>query len=773
MKSFLLIAAICCASVSIAQISASFDAGSISFQTIEGDDGNSYALLKAGGLYNYAEPGMPFMPVKFFTFLVPADKQLTNLRVSNSNSTFTTLTVPIYPGQEPSPDPDIVAPFVEPDASVYGSDLRYPAMNSKAFIADIGWYGSNKLVTVGVHLSGYYPAQGYLYYYSHISLTATYTSASGLPAIQRRPQQRWDEEIAYLKQKVVNPEKVEEYYAYNNSLFNTLKSDGDNYEYIIVCPDELCPAFDEFLFWKRRKGVNAGIVKLSTILNTYSGDLISGIYDGPGKLRQYLREKWGNGLKYALIVGDASNSPVRLDAGNTSTDYYFSELTGDWDFDNDKKIGEFGDDKADYYPEVAVGRLLCTTIEEATNWVRKAFIYEQNPGLGDASYLTKSLFISADEFYTEPDSIIPYLPEEFTCKRISERPSAEADPVFGPTGKEVIDELSKGYGFFGSFVHGSRNTLHLAYDSVARKGATRFCITAEDWQGSPSNENGNGLDNLTNYSKPSVYFGMSCSVVPLNKTKSTEGSQNVGEGFVNNKGGGVAFLGGIANLYSYETGNMFRVFVKGLGTENISNKFGNLLQYAKDTLLVTTMRTDQYGNKYIGKATRDRILYFSYYHTLIGCPEMEMWAGSPKQVGTVNVSKNGTKLSVTLSSLTGAKICVCSADGKSYYEVRQLAESENEATFENVPDNYLVTITKQGYLPLMIDDNYIQNETFTECTLNYSTNPLIGYDVTNTKAYGEVVIKSDGCLILNNPETVKIKNGFKIEIGGKFVIKQQ
>lgn len=152
---------------------------------------------------------------------------------------------------------------------------------------------------------------------------------------------------------------------------------------------------------------------------------------------------------------------------------------------------------------------------------------------------------------------------------------------------------------------------------------------------------------------------------------------------------------------------------------------------------------------------------------------MEMWAGSPKQVGTVNVSKNGTKLSVTLSSLTGAKICVCSADGKSYYEVRQLAESENEATFENVPDNYLVTITKQGYLPLMIDDNYIQNETFTECTLNYSTNPLIGYDVTNTKAYGEVVIKSDGCLILNNPETVKIKNGFKIEIGGKFVIKQQ
>ncbi|KYK37059.1 MAG: hypothetical protein AYK19_07620 [Theionarchaea archaeon DG-70-1] len=80
-------------------------------------------------------------------------------------------------------------------------------------------------------------------------------------------------------------------------------------------------------------------------------------------------------VKYVLLIGDPDpDDPTTGDtfgdlpmmmcwpnpgstADQTPTDYYYADLTGNWDFDGDSMYGEFGEDAVDFGPEVYVGRI--------------------------------------------------------------------------------------------------------------------------------------------------------------------------------------------------------------------------------------------------------------------------------------------------------------------------------------------------------------------------------------------------------------------------------
>lgn len=80
-------------------------------------------------------------------------------------------------------------------------------------------------------------------------------------------------------------------------------------------------------------------------------------------------------IKYVLLIGDPDpDDPTAADsfgdvpmmmcwpnpgsaADQTPTDYYYADLTGNWDFDGDTMYGEFGQDTVDFGPEVYVGRI--------------------------------------------------------------------------------------------------------------------------------------------------------------------------------------------------------------------------------------------------------------------------------------------------------------------------------------------------------------------------------------------------------------------------------
>ena len=73
-------------------------------------------------------------------------------------------------------------------------------------------------------------------------------------------------------------------------------------------------------------------------------------------------------LQYGLLIGDPDPAigdvPMMMcwpnpgsAADRTPTDYFFADLTGNWDSDGDTMYGEFAEDAVDFGPEVYIGRI--------------------------------------------------------------------------------------------------------------------------------------------------------------------------------------------------------------------------------------------------------------------------------------------------------------------------------------------------------------------------------------------------------------------------------
>ena len=133
------------------------------------------------------------------------------------------------------------------------------------------------------------------------------------------------------------------------------------YDYVIITTDELASALNNFTQWKESMGYSVKIVTTSWIESNFEGK------DLPEKIRNFLidrYEQWG--IDYVLIVGSRDKIPMRecypvakyhVKDYMVPTDYYYADLTGNWDADNDGYFGEIIQDKPDFYPEVYVGRI--------------------------------------------------------------------------------------------------------------------------------------------------------------------------------------------------------------------------------------------------------------------------------------------------------------------------------------------------------------------------------------------------------------------------------
>ena len=145
--------------------------------------------------------------------------------------------------------------------------------------------------------------------------------------------------------------------------------------YAIVIPDVLSSAstrLEGFVKVKEAQGLAVTIVK--------DADRAAiKIKDGEGdaeRIRGWLQQNYkALNLTYLLLVGNPDprrpGVPMKLvspllkdlttDEKEAPSDYYYADLTGNWDLDGDGKFGEYPDDKGDagvdFTPEVLVGRI--------------------------------------------------------------------------------------------------------------------------------------------------------------------------------------------------------------------------------------------------------------------------------------------------------------------------------------------------------------------------------------------------------------------------------
>jgi hypothetical protein len=207
-------------------------------------------------------------------------------------------------------------------------------------------------------------------------------------------------------------------------------------------------------------------------------------------IRRWLQGNYVSlGIKYVLLIGDpnpdSGDVPMKacwaaVGAGYATefpTDYYFADLTGNWDLNGNGLYGEYPFDTApggvDLAPEVIVGRIPCYGhIDELDAILQKLMAYET--ASGDVSWRKNGLIPGAILYYAQEDGsgsargdsaawanackVDIFDAAGGACVRMFEKEGLEPTGDYCElplTNENLMTEWKKGYGFVTWSGHGS------------------------------------------------------------------------------------------------------------------------------------------------------------------------------------------------------------------------------------------------------------------------------------------------------------------------------
>ncbi len=563
-----------------------------------------------GGLI-LATPGVPQLGYKTVKLVLPSDKIVTGYSIELSEPVSIGATsIDYVVGDLKTGNYPADTAFM-PDETIYGSNEIYPAKRIE--ILNKGNWGDIHLVNLAAYPIGYRPLSGEIILYPKITVHFE---------LQAKPF-----EFGLNPKSDIVAYKSVQKSASNKPEIPTiigLPPAGDPpiiptsipmAEYLIITSGAIAPGFYPFLEWKNQKGVPTDLVLIEDILATVSG------VDPAEQLRNYLIQAYNDGIRWVLLGGDEDVVPIRyLYPGNVNgyepglnyqqiSDMYYSDLSGDWDVDGDGVWGESYQDNPDIFPELYVGRVPARNMSQAQIWGNKAILYEKYPGNGDPSYLTKALFITADQMrdYGQHYVLAELIPNSFTVdvNRLEEMPSGGSPLPTGPYGYEVINIMNEGWGFISNLNHGSPEwyaSKSQGYNNYGWSGV--WSTIVPNWGAC------GGLIQLTTNNQPAIHYSISCDLGALDFDKGILSPNpyattvTYAEAYLFEPGGGVAFLGNTRWGWVSSSYNLERKFLTHIFNDSTSR-----ISEAE-----ALSKIDYPSYRDIG-----------YGHTLFGDPEMCMW----------------------------------------------------------------------------------------------------------------------------------------------------
>lgn len=689
--------------------------------------------------------GHPELPVFHHSMTIADNTIVDSVHVVLSNETSGILTYPLRPIQPPV----VIGSFIEKhsfafDENVYGTDATIPSNNLLNYSVDQARDG--KFLSMAIIPFRYNP------------VTNEYTAYS-------------DAEVEIYTHE-------EKHHIKSNTRSNNIGIPF--YEYVIVTSPQLLSAFEPFAHWKRAKGYNVGIVSINDILNNpnlANGDEISNINDDAGKLRQYFIHSYDSiQTQYALLAGDSSIIPIRYGYGkcittytSTPSDFYYSELNSNWDENNNGIYGEEADN-VDYGAEIYVGRLLCSSTDEVTNWTKKVLQYEINPGNGNYAYLGRALFSQTDQLQKsqlaesvkrklEKDSInrVNYI----NCTILNEYPSYNYPTPTAPLGNDIIDSINNiHYGILGNFNHGGPLSYGVATHGVGDYGPNyHHVICAMDsydsgfWAYSSIVDYGNGFDNLTNSVYPAIFYSVSCKNMPFDMFEMYEDTYNLGRIFTcRSEGGGPAYLGNTRDGITTSSTSLFKYFIDSIFVNIHNNHLG--IAEAKSKFC-------------------SHVNYMRHVHNLLGCPEMSLYTRVPSTFENliVNQTENHMIVSAGADSIE-SRICLSGYINNVYRQF--VYTNRSNVQFDTIPETYTLVVSKPNYIPYIHtnDTCFLQNSTISDSrTYGGCSTFCIGSDISPLQPYGNITIENGGSATINVGDKVVIKNDFEVKLGGTLDIR--
>lgn len=700
--------------------------------------------------------GLPELPTFYYSLKIADNIIVDSVKITLLNGTSGILRYPLMPHQQPVPTgyPVEESQFIKND-SVYQTNKVFPYNSLIDYRVDKARDG--KFLSLAIVPFRYNPAMN------------TYTAYS----------------VA----------EVEVFTHEEDTRLRTTRSNRDigipYYEYVIITSSQLAPAFEPFAQWKRAKGYRVGIVKINDILNNpylASGDTITHVADNAGKLRQYLIHSYEAAqTEYVLFGGDYSVVPIRyarayyryedknhnihIDTINIPSDFYYSELNGHWDPNNNGIYAEIGNvpgfvgETIDYGSELYVGRLLCNSTDEVNNWTKKVLQYEINPGNGNYSYLERALFSQSDQMQRDhlAESVQQKLQGHINCTIYNEYPSYDAlQPTF-PFGTDIITAINNThYGLLSNFNHGGS----LSY-GVASKGNNdgghdvNHGISAMDCYDLDDNllytnmpEENNGFDNLTNVLYPSIVYSTSCTNMPFDQYGPPSGTYNLGRVYTcRSDGGGPAYLGNTREGFTTSSTYMYKYFLDSIYL-NKNNHLG--IAEAKSKIY-----TSFYDN------------FIRYSHNLLGCPEMSLYTHIPSIFDNLIVNQINNHMTVSTGTTDSIECRICLSGKVNGTYSQFVYTNRSDVTFDTIPETYTLVVSMPNYIPYILtnDTCFLQNQSISDSrTYNGCDIFNIGSDITPMQPYGNVTIESGGNVEINVGDKVVIKKDFEVKQGGQLLI---
>jgi len=248
-----------------------------------------------------------------------------------------------------------------------------------------------------------------------------YASFSLLPATWDGQNWLWNRsfslEISYEQSKAQKGTAPpiftrQDFFVNQNSLLNWYeKSKSRETEVLVIGTQALFNALSAWTDFRNTQGITVSFTDIAAALS-------SGVEtDDASKLRNYLQTRYSQDpFSYLLILGDQNTVPVAYvtpepnGVDTVPTDFFYGDLSSNWDSDNDERLGEYStgnqdqDFEVDFTPEVYVGRISTNNVTQVTAIANRIVAYEQSSGSWKNKNLLPAAFLN---YISEPELNMP------------------------------------------------------------------------------------------------------------------------------------------------------------------------------------------------------------------------------------------------------------------------------------------------------------------------------------------------------------------------------
>jgi photosystem II stability/assembly factor-like uncharacterized protein len=363
--------------------------------------GEGYTAIDMEGFGALGEPGEPQLPAQIFLIALPPGAEVRRVEIRGVGPVELKGRYRVVPVKQMVGDD---RPLAEAQAEWQASyeaaylaagsgDATYPG--EVGIFMGQGQWRKYTYARVQFRPFQWQPRSERLQFYTSCTVSMDYVLPEERSAGWRRAQALLSDTVldGLVAERLINFEQAQAWYRASEG---AAAPAAEQYDYVIIVGNnDMVASVASLKAWKEKLGHRVKVVTLNWIYQNYKGCYNYGLYKGCDKAAQileFLNDKWPAakwGIRYVLLVGDVDVIPMRVlypDGAEGSgrgygSDYYYAKPSMTvWDHDNDRRWGEFYQDKLDFTPDVIVGRIPFNGTAQVQTICNNIVQFEQDTG---------------------------------------------------------------------------------------------------------------------------------------------------------------------------------------------------------------------------------------------------------------------------------------------------------------------------------------------------------------------------------------------------------